>query len=426
MEEGNLVTESEGEEGTEAVPKASEEAPTIPQSGHEPRVLIFTKDTTITDEKSASFKRIEGLKDVFQEVHVVVMRDEEDKEAEVSRPFRNVWFYQTESTAWWKLPYMTYKFAEGQMVFGGGFHADVVISEDAHDAGLVGYLLARKYEVPFQLHIYEDFFDEAYLESTAHPTMYGWFSDYLLNRVTSVRTKTDFQREAVLAANRDLTDVETLPHYYNLEAWRDAEPAFDLKEKYPEFNFIMLNISLMKKNSHPTEVLAGAAKILRRYPTLGLVMVGSGPMRAQLEKQAVTLGVQKQVRFEPMPSEIVSHLKTAHVLIHLSEDSEEDEVLLAAASVKLPMVALKAGLAGTLFVDDESAQLCEATDDECVSESINRYLNENIERSSFALKAYELVFEKIVQDYDAYISAYKNSIEKCLVQEDEETVPPTD
>ena len=197
-----------------------------------------------------------------------------------------------------------------------------------------------------------------------------------------------------------------------------TKPEFSLKEKYPQHNFLMLHISTMKKTSRSIEALHGAAKILHQYPSLGLIMVGNGPMRHHLEKQVLELGLQKQVHFEPMPEDIISHLKTASVLIHLSEDSEEDTTLLAAAAAKLPIVAVQSGLANELFIDDESAQLCESTDIDCVSEAINRYLNENRERSSFAIRAQEIVFEKIVQDYDTYIDAYRNSIVRCLVKKD--------
>lgn len=381
------------------------------------RLLVLTKDQSVTDEHSDFVKRLDHLKDRVREIHVIVLQSKSDAKAPlISRPFQNVWIYQTASTAWWRQPFDAYHLVEEQMVFGGIFHGDVIVAEDAYESGLAGHYLAKKYQAPFQLHIYDDFYDDAYLKTTEHPRLYGWVAKYLLERVRSVRTKTEMQKEAVIAENKVLKDkVETLPRYYNLEAWRDSEPVFDLREKYPQYKFLMLNISLMKKSSHSREVLIGAAKILKQYATAGLVIVGGGPQRAQLEKLAVALGIQRQVQFEPMPRDVTSHLKSAHVLIHLSEDSEEDSTILAAASVKLPIVALNSGLARTLFVDDESAQLCDTIDMECVSDAINRYLNENRERSEFALRAYEAVFEKVVQDYDAYIEAYKNSIERCMV-----------
>ena len=384
------------------------------------KILIFTKDPSILQDKSPAFQRISGLSDVFEEVHVVVLDEIDDGGDEVVRIGNNIWIYRTRSASWWKLGYDAYRLAEEQMVFGGGFRADVVIAEDPFESGLAGWFISKKYSCPLQLHIYEDFYDEAYLESTGHSSLYEWSSKYLLKRVQTVRTKTEFQKQAVIEENKKLEEfTEVLPSYYDLEAWRDAEPTFDLKEKYSKFNFIILHISSMQKKSHSEEVLAGSANILRRYPTIGLIVVGNGPLQSHLEKQAIELGIVNQVEFEPMPTETVSHLKSASLLMHLSENSEEDEIILASACVKLPMIANAKGLAGKLFTDNESAQLCNPSDTRDISNSINQYLNKNRDRSEFAMRAYEAVFEKIVQDYGTYLSTYKDSIEGCLFPEKE-------
>jgi glycosyltransferase involved in cell wall biosynthesis len=146
-------------------------------------------------------------------------------------------------------------------------------------------------------------------------------------------------------------------------------------------------------------------------------MVGNGPLRSHLEHQAIALGIQKQVEFESMPTEIISHMKSANILIHLSEDGGEDDLLIEAAVAKLPIIANAFGLAGKLFVDGESACLCSFDDIECVSDNINRYLNENQDRARYALNASTTVFERIEQDYGAYLVAYNQSIERCLAKE---------
>lgn len=170
----------------------------------------------------------------------------------------------------------------------------------------------------------------------------------------------------------------------------------------------------MQKSSHTDEVIQGTAMLLRRYPTIGLVIVGNGPLRTQFEKQAIALGLQNQIEFEPMPSEILSHLKSAHILVHLSDDSAEDDIILSAASVKIPTVLNGQGLSGKLFVDGESTRLCHPTDITCVTDSINMYLNDNLARTQYTLKAYDTVFERIEQDYQGYLTAYAQSIERSL------------
>lgn len=383
------------------------------------RLLLITKDASHMQEGSESFRRMTDLRTQFLEIHVIVLTLKTLEESTpVLRLYDNVWLYTTNSTAWWRMGYDAYQLALGQLTFSGGFRADIIIADDVFESGLSAWFLSQKVKRPLQLHILEDFYDPMFIEEQAHPTLYEWSTEFLLKRVRSVRTKTEFQRQAVVMENKNLEPfTEMLPHYYNLEAWRDFVPTFDLRTKYPQFKFIMLHISSMRTSSHAREVLVGAASILRQYPSIGLVMLGSGPLRAVLEKTTIALGLQKQIEFEPMPTDIISYMKSANVLLHLSEDSEEDNLILEAAVAKLPMVANGAGLAGKLFVDGESAALCDIHDVKCVEEGINRYLNRNQDRVSFARIASEVVFERIEQDYTAYVRAYSQSIERCIVVE---------
>jgi glycosyltransferase involved in cell wall biosynthesis len=398
--------------------KARSEAPVLAHDAdhRRARLLLITKDVSVMQSGSPTFRRITDIRNLFLEVHVILLNYTKGvDEASVMRLAENVWLYPTHSTSWWHLSYDAYKMADAQLVFSGGFRADIIVAEDLFESGLAGWFLSQKYKRPFQVHVQEDFFDENFTRTQQHPMLYDWSVSFLLDRVQSVRTKTEFQRQAVLGENPALDSAtELLPNYYNLDAWRDFVPAADLRTLYPRFKFTILHVSSMRASSHSIEVLHGAAKILRRYPTIGLLIVGSGPQRPMLEKQSIALGLQKQIEFLPMPSEIISYIKTANILVHLSEDGNEDELLLAAAAAKTPLIANAHGLAGKLFVDGESARLCSADDTACIAESINRYLNENQDRARFALNAYETIFERVEQDYGSYIAAYAESIEHVM------------
>ena len=382
------------------------------------RLLVLTRDETILHEGSLSHRRFTDLRVLFLEVHIVLLDFRTAHEVEpIVRLFENVWVYTTKSSSWWTLGYDAYKIIEEQLVFSGGFRADIVLAEDPFVSGLIGYYIAKKHERSFQIHVYEDFFDESFVESQEHPALYEWVTHFVLKRVKSVRTKTEFQRSGVLALNPKITaSVDLLPGYYDLEAWKNLQPTINLKERYPQFKFIILHISSMRAVSHSAEVLMGVAPILRRYPSIGLVILGNGPLRSQLERQVITLGLQNQVEFEPMPHEIVSHMKSAHLLIHISEDGAEDDIVLAAATVRLPMIVNSTGLAGRLFVDGESALFCVTTDNMCITENINRLLNENQTRSHVAMSAHDTVFERVEQNYDGYLASYRESVERSVAE----------
>ncbi len=380
------------------------------------RLLIFTKDWTITQKGSITERRVLELAQAFSEIHIVVLTLWNGENGGAVRVADNVWVYSTRSKHWWKMGFDAYHIAKEQLTFAGGFRADIILAEDPFESGAAAYYIAERNGRALQIQVLEDFYDPVFKEQDEHNGLRIFLANFVIKRADSVRTKSGFLRDRIVAEYPELKEyVEVLPFYHNLHVWRDLQPTFDLHDRYPQFKFIMLHVSAMQTKSHTSEVISGAAPILKQYPTVGLVVVGSGPLRSALEKQVIALGIQNQVEFEPTPSEIVSHMKTANILIHLSEDPEEDETVLQAAAVRLPMITGTSGLAAELFVDGESVCMCAGTDPTCVSVKINKYLNENESRSRFALTAQEIVFERIEQDYGAYIDAYREGIERSLV-----------
>ncbi len=380
------------------------------------RLLIFTRNEAVRTLGSFAQKRLIEFSNLFAEIHVVLLSSEvAEPSGATIRLADNVWLYSTDSTSWWKAGFDAYRIANEQLVFAGGFRADIVLAEDPFESAAAAYYIARKYERPLQVHVLEDIYDPEFKERDPHNVWRLMMAKYLLERCHCIRTNSDYLRSKVLDHHPAYTDrIETLPVYYNLEVWRDMVPTVNLKERYPQFKFTILHVSSMTERSHTIEVITGSAPLLRMYPTIGLIIVGSGPYRSAVEKHVLALGIQNQVAFEPMPDEVISYMKSSNVLIHLSEDPSEDTVVLEAASVKLPMIASKQNIAGTLLVDSESAFLCNGADPSCVGYRLKEFLNDNLSRTRFAMNAQEVVFERIEQDYVAYLAQYRASIERCV------------
>ena len=385
------------------------------------RLLLITKDSRIHEEGSEIHRRITDLRNRFLEIHIVLLNiadTDTDTENVTERLFENVWLYPTNSSAPWKWWFHAYTIIKSQLEFSGGFRADIVIADDPAVAGMVGRYVSQKYNRPFLLHIQEDFFDRQFVNTKKYPSFYDWCVAYVLEHVTHVRTDTEAQRLAVIHERPELENtVEGLPQYYPLDGWKNFPPTDTLRKFYPQFKFTMLHVSTMHTSSHTASVIAGAARIMLRYPSLGLVIVGNGPLRSRLEANVIALHVQKQVEFLSMPEEILSYITSANLCIHMSDDVNDDEFLLKSAMVKVPLVANMRGLGGRLFVENESACLCEPGDVKCIADSINRYLNENQMRTHFALNAFESTLERVDQNYDAYLESYALSIERSIVLE---------
>jgi len=399
---------------------ALREAPVLlHQSNREKvRLLILTRDVSITNAGGLSQKRILELSEMFSEIHIIALTMWEDGAEKTARITNNVWIYATNSKFWWKMGFDGFKIANEQLTFTQGFRADIILAEDPFESGIVGHYLAEKYDRPLQIHIFEDFFNPGFKGSEAHNDVRVFMPRFAFKNASCVRVKSEYLKDRLLEKFPSLGEfTEVLPMYYNLSAWRDTEATFDMHERYPQFKFIILHVTSMSDASHSDCVIDGVARILKQYQTVGLIIVGTGRRRTALEKQAIRLGLQDQVIFEPQGGDILSFMKSSNILVHLSEDPDDEQIVLQAAAVGLPMISGVAGLPGELFLDGESAFVCPNDSPPCVTQKINTFLNKNQLRAKFSMNAQAIVFSRIEQDYDAYMRAYRNSIERCLVSD---------
>ena len=384
-------------------------------SRQQARLLVCTRDVGMIADESMSQKRVLELAEMFEEVHVIVLNIDKSRRDERIRVSRNAWIYPTHSDAWWRTPFDAFRVAKAQLAFGNGFRADMVIAEDPFECGMVGYRIARKFERIFQVHVIDDFFDAHFAESAPYNDLRAWVAKFVLGKADCVRTRSAYLRDRIVESYPDLAgQAEVLPMHYDLEAWRDYVPQFDIHERYPQFKFILLHVSSMTDASRTEQVLLGAARILNRYPTVGLVIVGDGPQRDALERQIAEYDLAGKVIVESKVDELPSMMKTANLLLHFSTEESADLIVLRAAAAGLPMVVGESGIAGELFVDGESAYICPQDDPVCMGEKISHFLSENQLRARFALNAKTIVFDRVEQRYDMYVRAYKASIERCM------------
>jgi glycosyltransferase involved in cell wall biosynthesis len=379
------------------------------------RLLIFTRDESLLEEGSPSDRRMRETAGLFGEVHVVLLLEGRRKQQSVRRG-HNLWLYLSPSFVWWMNVFKAQNVAKEQLMFANGFHADIVIAEDPFESGVAAYQIASEFNRPFQLHLRDDIFSKKQFADAAPNNNWRLFlANYTMHRVSCVRVASEYLKQRVVDSHRGLEEfTEVLPEYYNLQAWQDAAPAFDLHARYPQFKFIILHISNMHAKSNTDRAILGISRVLKRHASVGLVVVGEGKEQSLLQKHVIKLGLQNQVVFEPKPADVTSHMKTANVLLFTSASSDDEGALIHAGTVELPIVSAVEGLAGELFVDGISAFLCPTDSPPCFGEKVNRLLNDNTLRVDMAMRAKETVFSRIEQDYGTYLESYKASIERCL------------
>src|SRR3989344_1012855 len=376
------------------------------------RVLFVTTRDEVLVEGSAERQYYLNLAAHFDEVHILFLSSRRGSE-DVIRGGSNLWVYPVRSKYWWSLPFKGKRAANENLTFGGGFRPDIVVGIDPFEAGLSAYMIAHKYQRPWQLHLHTDPYGPDYKDAAPDNNWRIRIANFVLRRVSSVRTSTGVIKQSVVKKFKRLSDVIVLPRFYNFTCLLNASPTFSLKEKYPDFAFIILAFGPLTATSHLHDTFAGIHQLLRN-PRIGLIVIGDGPAKELFQNKTQLLGIQKSVVFHKSADDLVSYLKTADALIELDTDEESEVRVLQAASAELPIIAVETPLRSDLFKDGESALLCPKGDLVCIGQKLGRLINPVAIREQLTFAARFVAESRLHEDPTTHYQSIASSIETVL------------
>lgn len=379
------------------------------------RVLFISQDTTLLNQSTQSLDGYLQLKDLFEEVHILILRTGIPAKYPALRIDTNVWMYTATAKAWWRLPAAGIDLLEQELVFANGFRPDLIVARDPFESGLVGKALAKKYNKPLQVHVLKNYTGDVFRREAGKNLWRRFLPKYTIPAAISVRADTT-EILSVIKKRFSVPDLSLVPKYHSYNRIIDAPPRIDLKEKYKPFIFFFLFIGKLDANSTAYQAIDAVRTILQN-PRIGLLILGDGPAKAEFQKRTKILGIEKQVIFESKVTDLVSYLKGAHVAIVTDTTDYADEVLLQAAAAGLPAVMTETERRADLFEHNVSGVLCPAGDSAALTHAVNELLNNAGERTMMGEYATAMVRERFHDSEHIYQEAFRNSIEETIFVE---------
>jgi glycosyltransferase involved in cell wall biosynthesis len=381
-------------------------------SRDETRVLFISQDESLLNPTQQTLDGYTNIADLFDEVHILILRQGIKARSPVLRVEKNVWLYTASDKNWWRTPFVGAKLIANQLVFAEGFRPDIIVARDPYESALLAIHIGKKYGRPVQIHVLEDYKHENFLHKNKHNRWRRYLPKFSIPRVQSVRTSTRALYE-FLTKSFSVKDIAVLPRFNNYEALIYVKPTLDLREKYKPFVFTILYIGKLNQESKLFRVI-DAARFGLRNPHIGLIVIGDGPAKKEFAERAKILGIREQVVFETDVKDDVPYLKSANVLIVPETNSESEEVVLRGAASGVPMIMARTPFREDVFSDGESALLCapEALDE--FSLKLNILMNDVPLRKYMAETAQDMIRSKFHENPNRYKMAYRKSIEEVL------------
>lgn len=376
------------------------------------RVLFISQDATLLNPDTQSLDGYLEVKDLFDEVHVLILRTGIPAKNPSLRVAENVWLYTASARSWWQLGKKGITLAEEQMVFGNGFRADLIVARDPFESAWVGMKLAEQYQRPLQIHVLKDYTSNAFKDK-----MHKRFLRQFMPRVTipaavSVRAETAVIME-MLQKRFSIPDLSLLPRLSLHQSELEHAPVINLADKYRQFSFFMLYVGKLGHDSTFFRAL-DAARFALANQRVGMIVIGDGPAKAEFQKRAKVLGIEKQLVFERAIDNEYSYLKSANVLLVTDTDEASNEIVLKGAAAGIPLILAENEYRNDLFESGVTALLCPADSTQAFSDAINEALNNINPRKTMAAQAKELIKNKFHQDVKEYRKAFQTSLEEAI------------
>lgn len=385
------------------------------------RVLFISQDESLLNPTQQSLDGYVNVSDLFDEVHVLILRQGIVAKNPALRVAKNVWLYTAGDKNWWWTPVKGRALAAEQLVFAEGFRPDIIVARDPYESAVLAISLGKKYGRPVQIHVLEDYTKNEFLQKNRHNRWRKYLPRFTIPRVKSVRTSTRVLYEFIVKSF-SVKDISILPRFNNYESLISIEPTLDLKAKYKPFVFIILYIGKLTHDSYLYRAI-DAARFGLKNPRIGMVVLGDGPAKKEFEERTKILGIKEQVVFESSIKDVTPYLKSANVLIVPDTNPESEEITLQGAGAGIPMILARTPFREDVFTDGESALLCtpEAVDE--FSLKLNILMNDVPLRRYMAEAAQDMIRTKFHEDPNQYKNAYRESIEEVLFLDDAENEP---
>ena len=378
------------------------------------RVLFVTKDISVLETDSLKRMHFLNLKEMFNEIHIMVLSESWQTKRGVDRLDQNVWVYTTSAKHWWQQTFAAASVASQQLRFTDGFRPDIVVALDPFESGIAAMHIASKYDRAFQVHITEDLYDPEFLDRDPLNKWRLRMAKFVLKRSESVRASTQTIKENIEKRYTHIDDLALLPRHYDIRTIIQATEGAQKQRLYPQFAFLVLFVGKLDHESTLFRALDASRSILFAK-SIGMVVLGDGPSKKEFQQRAEILGIASQVIFEKDESKLIPLLKSANILICTDTTEASDEVVIKAAASGLPLLLAKTKLREDLFTDGESAFLCNKEDTIGFSQKLVKFLNTNSLRTQFSQNARDTILSRLHEDPNAYKLAYRDTIEAVFM-----------
>ena len=388
------------------------------------RVLVIGTDRNLFKAGSAVRERMAEYGKLFGQLHIIIFtkRFQKFKSENISE---NVWIYPTKS--WSRLFYAFDAIKVAKREFGKFLPKIInsISTQDPFETGIAGWLIARKFNLPLQLQIHTDFLSPYFGKESFLNKIRVIVGKFLIKRADCIRVVSERIKNSLLQPKTFPSRLQpttynlqpsiiVLPIYVDIEKIKNTPVNFDVRKKYPQFSFIIMMASRLEKEKNIILGFEIMKELTRQYPKIGMVIIGDGKEKKNLERLVVKYSLQKNIIFEGWQSDLISYYKTANVFLSTSLYEGYGLTIVEALASGCPVVSSDVGIASEMISEGESGFVCPVNDKNCFIRRIQEIMEIRGLKERLSVNSKIFLGEKITVAKEEYLLKYKQSMEECL------------
>lgn len=271
---------------------------------------------------------------------------------------------------------------------------DLIHTHTEFGAGLLGKMVGKKLKIPV-IHtyhtMYEDYLHYIAKGKVVRPTHVKYFSRFFANHTTGVVCPS----ERVIEKLREYgvtSPMRIIPTGIDIKKFERPDISLEMKKELREElglndeNVMLLSLSRISYEKNIQAIIYGLPKIIERFPTICLVIVGDGPYVETLQSLTEELGISQHVQFigEVPNDQVAIYYKAADYFVSASTSETQGLTYTEAMASGTPCVVEGNAYLNNLF-DHETLGKTFKTDDDFAGALID-YIESGIKPDEAILK----------------------------------------
>jgi len=375
---------------------------------------MISTDRKLFEDNSAVQRRILEYGGLVEELRIIVFSHQNHRFISQRRIGSNITIHPTNSKN--KFFYITDAIKISRKIIGnlGNQNEVLVTTQDPFETGFVGWVIAKTRKTKLHLQVHTDFLSWGFQKASIFNKSRGQLASFLIMQADGVRVVSERIKKSIIKWKIAKEDkVSVLPIFVDIEKIKNTEIKFNLKTRYPQFDFIIFTASRFEKEKNISLMIKTMKEVVKKDPKTGLVIVGDGSLRQKLQKTVYDLRLQNNVVFESWTDDLISYYKTADLFLATSNYEGYGLTLLESAVAGCPILTTDVGLVGDVLKKG-SVEVCNRGSKRCfVKKILNLIENRNLldEMKTNALVDIE---QRAIKTKEEYLNAYKKDWERCF------------